>query len=270
MKTIKKNAVVFILLAALVLVIVSPGCKKKDEPAPEIPPATTMVMDFKDFKDTSSVTNKSTYVNWLHSAVNVGVWNIVLTVTLAIPVASFYESFNHPAEYHHQDEYWTWEYSFNSWGTHQAELTGFIEGDTVNWEMRIDNFLWYYGRSHTNKSGGYWMLNESKTQQTALLRIDYQRNSTGVSSIKYKNVAPASSTHYKNHGEYIEYGTVASAEYDRFYDIFLIDDNNTSENNLTEIEWAFSDKHGHVKDPKKFGDSEWHCWDTTFADASCQ
>ncbi|MFH2141473.1 MAG: hypothetical protein ABIJ97_03555 [Bacteroidota bacterium] len=270
MKTIKRNFLTYLILLVLVIAVINPGCKKKDEPAPEIPPTSTFLMDFNDFKDTSSVSSKTTHYNWLHSAGNVLVWNVVITIGLAIPVASFWEAFNHEAVYNHQDENWTWSYSFNSWGQHDAELMGYINGDSVVWEMRIDGFLWYYGHSHTNGSGGYWLLNESKLQPTPLLKIYWQRNSTGISSIKYQNVAPSSSTHYKNNGEYIQYGTVSSGEFDRFYDINLINDTNTTISNMTEIEWNFADKHGRVKDPKRFSNSEWHCWDINFADATCQ
>ncbi|MFH2094125.1 MAG: hypothetical protein ABIJ16_00390, partial [Bacteroidota bacterium] len=124
--------------------------------------------------------------------------------------------------------------------------------------------------SHTSQSGGYWILNESKTQQTPLLKISWAKNSDGSSFIKYTNVAAASSTHYKNRGEYIMYGTESSGEYDRFYDILLIDDIVTTVSNLTEIEWNFTDKHGRVKDPKHFNDSEWHCWDHFLNDVACQ
>lgn len=246
------------------------GCKKK-EPAPEMPPSGTMLMDFNDFKDTAGVSNKATHVNWLHSAANVGFWNVVITVGLAVPVASYVVALNQEAKWDKKTKTWTWEYNFNSFGSHHAELTAKLDGDTVIWKMYIDNFNWYYGHSHVNASGGYWMLNESVANQTPLLRIDWQRNSSGISSITYKNVAPSSSqNHFKNNGEYITYGTNASStEFDRFYNIFLKNDTNTTITNLTEIEWKFSDKHGRVKDPKKFGDQIWHCWNTAFEDVTC-
>jgi hypothetical protein len=113
------------------------------------------------------------------------------------------------------------------------------------------------------------MLNESPSHPTGLLRINWALNSSSISSIKYINVAPSTSSNYKNNGEYIQYGTVANTEFDRFYDIFMKNDTNTTLTNLTEIEWNYADKHGHVKDPNKFGDSNWHCWDTNFTDMVC-
>lgn len=269
MKNLSKKSFIYLMVGVLTFALVNSGCKKKDEPAPELPPQSSFLMDFT-FQD-QDTTSKAlhTYGNWGYSAINVGVWNIVITVGMAVPVASFVESFKHQAEYNAQDEYWTWSYNFDSWGQHSAELTGYLESDSVVWEMRIDGYLWYYGHSHTNGSGGYWMLKENKTQATNLIKIYWQKNSTGVTSIKYLNVADASSTQYKNNGEYIEYGTVSSGEYDRFYHIFLKDDTDPTLTNLTDIEWNFADKHGHVKDEKHFNDTEWHCWDTNLADITC-
>lgn len=265
----KTIGALIILITFIGLTIVDSGCRKK-EPAPAFPPASTMAFNNSAFSDTAGMSqNKSTYVNFFHSAVNVGFWNLILTVNLIIPVASYAVALEQDADYDNHDKTWTWDYNFNSFGVHHAELTAKLDGDTVDWRMKIDNFEWYYGRSNTNGSGGYWMLNESAAHPTGLIRIDWALNSSGISSIKYTNVAPASSDHYKNNGEYIQYGTVASAEFDRFYYIFLKDDNNTSLTNLINIEWNFADKHGHVKDPHKFTDSNWHCWDTNYADVVC-
>ena len=259
-----------ILITFFGLVLVDSGCKKK-EPAPNLPPATTMSFNSANFTDTAGMSGgKSTYVNFFHSAINVGFWNLMLTVTLAVPVVSYGVALDQEADYNNHDHTWTWDYNFTSWGVHHAELTAKLDGDTVDWKMEIDNFEWYYGRSHTNGSGGYWMLNESSSQPTHLLRIDWALNSAGVSSIKYTNVAPSSSSHFKNNGEYIWYGTVANApEFDRFYNIYMKDDINPLQTNLTEIQWNNADHHGHVKDPNKYSDSSWHCWDTNYIDVVC-
>ena len=259
---------IIILTIFIGLSTIEYGCRKK-EPAPAMPPSYTMAFNNAAFSDTAGMSaNKATHVNFFHSAINVGFWNLILTVTLAVPVASYAIALEQDADYDNHDKTWTWDYKF--WGVHHAVLTAKIEQDTVIWRMKINEFEWYYGHSHTNGSGGYWMLNESAAQPTNLLRIDWALNSSGVSSIKYTNVAPSTSNHYKNNGEYILYGTVANAEYDRFYDVFMKDDNNPTISNTTNIAWNFADKHGHVKDPNKFGDTNWHCWDTSYADIVCQ
>ena len=252
-----------VLLFAMSLIVFS-SCKKK-EPAPDIPSTSSMVMDFSQFSssdDTTATRDTSTYHNWGYSFANVAVWNTIITVGLALPVAAYRESFNHEAEYDSHAKTWTWSYSFGL--GHQAQLVSYFKGDTVVWEMTIDDFQWYYGHSHVDKSGGYWILNESKTQQRQLLRIDWHQNSDGTFNISYTNVAPATSSYGDENGGYISYG-VTTGEFDRFYHIY-----NKGEDNLTEIEWQKADRHGHVKDPKEFGDSDWHCWNTNLADITCQ
>ncbi|MFH2095304.1 MAG: hypothetical protein ABIJ16_06350, partial [Bacteroidota bacterium] len=82
-----------ILVPLIIIAMISEqGCKKEEEPAPEIPPSSTFLMDMT-FKD-QDTTNKdiATYQSWGYSAINVGVWNFVITLTFAVPVASFVES----------------------------------------------------------------------------------------------------------------------------------------------------------------------------------
>ena len=271
MKNRSVKLISFLLVTAFSFLVVFQGCKKDDDPALEIPPESTFLMDFSDFSSADDTTNSKgtksvqTYKNWGHSFVNIAVWSAVITVGLAVPVASFKEAFNHEAIYHPDEKTWTWSYNFDVNGTHEAELTGYVEEDSVVWEMRIDTFLWYYGRSHVDISGGYWILNESKNQQTQLLKIVWNRNSDdGTADITYTNVAPAGSGYHDNNGGYISYG-ITTGEYDRYYDIY-----NKWADNLTEIEWNASDKYGRIRDFKKFGDMNWHCWDTTLQDSNCQ
>lgn len=272
MKNRSVKLISFLLVIAFSFLIVFQGCKKDDDPALEIPPESTFLMDFSDFLSADDTTNSKgtksvqTYKNWGHSFVSVAVWNVVITVGLAVPVASFREAFNHEAIYHPDEKNWTWSYNVQvDTITYEAELTGYVEEDSVVWKMRIDDFLWYDGRSHVNISGGYWILYESKNQPTQLLRIDWNRNiDDGTADITYTNVAPEGSGFHDNNGGYIFYG-IKISEWDRFYDIY-----NKRADNLTEIEWNASNKNGRVRDFKKFGDMNWHCWDTTLQDSNCQ
>ena len=263
-----KNLLTVIVLIAF-LASMTTGCKKKDEPAPLIPGIETFKINFDDFGTASDTTSKGTkdvmsYQNWGHSFANVAIWNIIITVGLAVPVASFAEAFYHEAVYDSGDETWTWTYNFNAGGLHTAELTGYMTGDSVNWEMRIDDFLWYYGKSHENRTGGYWILNESKLVPTALLKIAWSNDGSGNASISYTNIAPSTSTHYAEHGGYIWYGATSETDFNRFYNIY-----NKGQDNLIEIEWNFANHNGHVKDSAKFGDENWHCWDTNLLDVTC-
>ncbi|MCK9401314.1 MAG: hypothetical protein M0Q51_15150 [Bacteroidales bacterium] len=256
----------FITLAFL---LATTGCKKEDEPAPGLPPQSSFVMDFSDFSnpgDTLGARDLSTYQNWGYSYANVVVWQTILTVGLAVPVASFLESFNHEAVYHPDQNNWTWSYNVTvNFAVYEAELTGYLEADSVVWEMRITksaeyaDFLWYYGKSALNESGGYWILQENPLSANELLRIDWHKYADGTVDISYTNIRPGD----PENGGYILYGT-ATTDFDRFYDLY-----NKGQDNLTEIEWSSINKNGHVKDPNHFGDDLWHCWDTNLMDVVC-
>jgi len=248
------------------------SCNKdenKDQPAPQLPPESSFVMDFSGFAnpdDTASTRELATYQNWGHSYVNVAVWNTIITIGMAVPVAAFYESFKHDAVYHPDESNWTWSYNFVAGGvTNEAELTGYIVSDTVNWEMRItkdgqyNDFLWFYGKNSFDRSGGYWILNENPTNPNELLQIDWKYEGGGIGDMKYTNIKPSGN----ESGGYIWYGTL-DGDMTRFYNIY-----NKGKDNHTDIEWNHEDLHGRVMDPNRFGDDLWHCWDTTLQDITC-
>ena len=90
-----------ILIIAIAAVGVMSGCKK-DKPAPGLPPTSSMVMDYSEFNSGGSgksahdggISPYDSSTAWGWAATNVVIWNVVLTVNLAIPVAAFVESFN--------------------------------------------------------------------------------------------------------------------------------------------------------------------------------
>ncbi len=265
-----KKVMFSMLVIGVIFSISFTSCKKEqNKPAPELPPQSSFVMDFSDFSnpdDTLASRELATYYNWGYAYANVAVWNTIIKVGLAVPVAAFKESFKHEAIYHPDENNWTWSYNFVAGGVmHEAELTGYILNDTVNWEMRItkdgqySDFLWYYGKNSYDRSGGYWILYEKPSNPSELLRIDWTYDGNGIGDIKYTNIVPGGD----ENGGYIYYGTM-DGDMTRFYHIY-----NKGKDNLTEIEWNHADHHGHVKDPLKYGDTDWHCWDTLLKDVDC-
>jgi hypothetical protein len=270
MKTLKAMFMALLLLCSAGIIFMTDGCKKdENKTAPDLPPKSSFVMDFQDFshpEDTLASREIETYKNWGFSYANVAVWNAIITVGLAIPVASFVESFNHEAIYHPDQNNWTWSYNFVvNTIPYEAVLTGYIQTDSVVWEMRITkggaftDFLWYHGKSAVAGTGGFWILLNNPDVPQELLRIDWNKNSDGTSDIRYTNIVPGGA----ENGGYIFYGTT-TADFDRFYHIF-----NKGQDNLTEIEWSSVVKNGHVRDPRHYIDDLWHCWDSTLKDIVC-
>jgi hypothetical protein len=270
-----------VITLASVLAAWFPGCGNDEDDVifqpPPIPPASTFVMDFSDFQAGGAKSAQAggphapvayTKNNWGWAAFNVAVWNAVLTLRLAIPVAAFLESFNHEPV-RHTDGTWVWSYNFYvNTVLHLAELHGKVTGGTVEWNMYVskqgeyEDFLWFTGVSDTAATEGSWTLNSDPANPTPLLGIPWHRNpAEGTGDIKYVNIIP---DHAEN-GGYIFYGITDDTPFDAFYDIY-----NKGADNHTDIEWDRTAKNGRVSDPDHFVDDAWHCWDTTLEDVDCE
>lgn len=295
-----KVSICIVLVLAL-LVIPLAGCSKTAGGQPDvatpptIPPESSFIIDFGNFMSPNQVTSSpggeglnvrpisflpgnalslpggydiGDFRNWGFAAFNVGIWNALVFVGLAIPVAAFVESFNHtPVQ---QPDYsWVWTYSVTVHEvTYTAELHGKYIEQGVRWDMYVtkqneySNFQWYYGESDLPATQGYWILKNNPANPADLLRIDWHRdlaNSTG--DIKYTNIIPGGA----ENGGYISYGITTQPVFNRFYDIF-----NKGQANHTYIEWNGATRAGRVKDSRHFDDDEWHCWDSDHRDTVCQ
>ena len=279
-----------ILIVALVAML-SGGCSSgvnstNASRPPQIPPQSTFVMDFNDFTQENSSFNPghasgavfagllpdgiSTAIkvnalgdrsNWGFAALNVGFWNLVGFVGLAIPVGAFVESIKQ-TPIKQPDNSWVWTYSITVQEiTYTAELHGkYIDSD-VRWDMYITkqneytDFLWYYGVSNSDNTQGYWVLKEKPARMDDLLRIDWHRNPANeTGDIKYTNIVPGG----VENGGYIAFTVNKNEPYNRSYTIY-----NKGKNETTYIEWSSTTKAGRVKDALHFGDDNWHYWDST-------
>jgi hypothetical protein len=249
-----------------------------DEP-PEIPPASTLVMDFDEFaaQDGGAAKGHPTNYdlttmqaapgsNWSWAALKVGVWSVVITVGLVVPVAAFLESFNHEPQ-QQSDGSWVWSYDVNVGGvTHTAELHALAVGGDIEWNMFISkeghytNFNWFSGVSNLIATEGTWALNKNPDDPTPLVGIDWTRNPADeTGDIRYTNIVPGG----PENGGYIYHGITTDA-FDAFFEIY-----NKGQDSLTYIEWNRTTKDGRIEDSARFGDEEWHCWDTDLQNTDC-
>lgn len=253
-----------------------PAGPANDQP-PDIPPASTMVMDFSEFNgsgnakvipdgrdpQTAQVINNG---NWGWSAIHVGVWSVIITVGLAVPVGSFAESFNHVPE-QLDDGTWVWSYDTVVSGiTYSAELHGLAVDGDIHWDMYVtkagdyENFHWFSGVSNLAGTAGTWTLNNSPNDPQPLLQIDWTRDlTTNTGDIRYTNVVPND----PENGGYIYYGS-STGNFDTFYEIY-----NKGQDNTMNIEWNRDPGDGRVKDASHFGDDLWHCWAVDQTDTNC-
>jgi hypothetical protein len=273
----KRSSLKAICLGLFVAAIAT-GCSDANAPegeAPELPPLNSFIMDFGDFTDAPlaaapmghAAPVAGTY--WTRSAVVVGVWNALLTITLAPPVAAFVASFNHQPEWNDEGNAWTWSYDFAVLAVqHSARLEARLITDGVRWDMYITRqgsfteFHWYSGVSNASGTSGTWSLNMSPADPAAFLDIEWSRSASGDTfELTYTNVVAGTA----GYGSYITHGVTGDTPYDAFYDLY-----GAEVDNLTEIEWNRLTKEGRTRDPAHFEDSAWRCWAGNLDNTTCQ
>ena len=272
MQFIRTLPILFVL--GIIVLIVSCEDDKTTNPqdqAPTIPPQTSMIINFDEFPDTSSIGAMDYQVvakrNWSWAAGHIAVWNSVLTLTLAIPVAAFVEAFNHqPIK--QSDGSWLWQYNITvQEALYTAKLNGKTVAEGVEWKMLLTkegeytDFEWFTGFSNLPASEGTWMLNKDPNSPSAFLSIEWNRNTQEeTADVKYTLLSPA----LPQDGSYIFYGKTNEVPLNRFYQIFKAESNN-----VIDIKWSYESYFGRVKDSIYFEDTNWHCWDDRLDDTDC-
>jgi hypothetical protein len=281
-----KKPVTISLIITLFFVLIG-GCSKKEDAPPALPSSKSLSIDFSNFKianksaDINSMLSEAaavTNVNWMLAVTTATVWNTLLTVTLAVPVAAFGKAMENTPVYI-QNKTWEWKYSVNALaGTYNATLTGQIKTDSIRWEMYISRdgvgsfaeFLWFSGRSALDGKSGQWVLNHGPLFQEPLLQIDWQLNGTEVGNIKYTYIRDRKDDRTTDFFKtsYIEYGLNSTA-LNAFYNVRFNNSTTTSDFKTVNIEWNTTNHNGHIKASHYYQDSNWHCWDNTGNDVTC-
>lgn len=272
MQFIRTLPILFVL--AIIVLIVSCEDDKTTNPqdqAPTIPPQSSMVINFEEFPDTASGSTPENRIlskrNWGWAAYNVSVWNSVLTLNLAIPVAAFAEAFNHqPIK--QTDGSWLWQYSVSVGEVlFTAKLFGKAVNEGVEWKMLLTkqgaytDFEWFTGFSNTTSTEGTWTLNKDPNTPNPFLYIEWKRNpQEGTADVKYSLISPTTPAD----GSYIFYGKTNEVPLNRFYLIY-----NAENTNLIEINWNYELHFGRIKDAIYFEDTNWQCWDDRLDDTNC-
>jgi len=262
---------------------------------PELPPLPSFLMDLSTFESAGGASSAvpsnailqfaafksplktaspfgdavwGDYTNWSFAAFQVGLWTVIITVGMAVPVAAFVAAF-HNIPLQQTDGSWVWSYSVRVAGSvYSARLRGQYIPQGVRWEMFISkegeftDFLWYYGESDLPPTGGFWILYDKPTHPVELIRIDWHQNAAdGASDIRYTNIEPGG----RENGGYIFHRiSPKDAPYDAYADIY-----NKGQDNHTYIEWNRTTQEGRVKDFKHFGDNDWHCWNGLHENIPC-
>jgi hypothetical protein len=234
-------------------------------------------MDFSNFAtESKSAINQNTVkgltagekTHWALASGVAGVWNLILAVNLAVPVASF-EAVVDKTPVYLDNKKWEWVHNFNViGGTYKARLTGQIGSDEVKWEMYVSKegagafaeLLWFEGTSKLDGKNGQWILNHSQAFPEPMLQIDWKVEGEKVGNIKYTYIREQKDDRTADlfKDSYIEYG-LTSNPLNAFY---TVHQNTGIANAFNDvfIEWNTTDHNGHIKAHYYFQDDLWHCW----------
>jgi hypothetical protein len=262
--------VLILILSALLL----HSCKKDKGEPPVLPPTESMTIDFSNFTTLKKsgdvlIGQKGTEnSSWEFAATVAGIWKLLVTTTLAVPVASFKLAVNQTPVYV-SEKNWQWSYTVSVASiTYKARLTGLIGSGDVKWKMYVTKegsggfteFLWFEGTSRLDGTAGQWILNESYASPTPLLQIDWTKSGSSIGNVKYKYLKENS---FKN--STIEYGQT-TATLNAFYTIHYYNGLKFSD---VYVEWNTTTYNGRVKCLEYLGDTNWYCWDANKINIVC-
>jgi hypothetical protein len=238
--------------------------------APILPSVETMAIDFGQMANEAKSAN-TVKTNWVYSATSVGIWNIIIGVTFAVPVACFAEAFNNqPTQIN--DLTWQWEYSVNfENSTYQARLQGIFISDQIQWRMYItktdsfDDFLWFEGTSEIGRRSGEWTFYHSPEFPERMIEIDWTTDGEKVGEITYSYVRELEDD--KFYGSTLTYG-LQNMEFDAYANIHAYNSNSDTFTD-TSIEWNRTNYAGRIMAEHIFADTEWHCWDQQANNTDC-
>ncbi len=268
------------LFAFLFAVLIFVSCDNDDsmKAAPEIPPVATMVVDFGKLGNDATKSAEFEKSNWLFSAATVGVWNLIIGTTFAVPVAAFQLAANQQPVLI-KDLTWQWEYPFEAFaGQFKARLVGKLESTKkIKWEMYIsktgidpfEGFLWFEGTSNTNGQDGQWILYHSPKSPLKTVQIDWKKENEKVGEIKYTYVREKNEQRLPDPlmGSTLTYG-LQEGPRDIYVTINAYDSGSKGMVE-TDIEWNHTQYDGRVKAAHHFKDTNWHCWDKDGNNADC-
>jgi hypothetical protein len=271
------------LLVIAFFSFIATSCEKSEDinTAPELPPYESMKIDFGNMADSEkSLATNSSSVNFAAAGITVGVWNVMLTLTLAVPVGAFYHSFSAEPVYL-GDNKWQWSYDVNGFAAkYKARLTGTLRINDIKWEMYIakegvgahEEFLWFEGTSNFDGNSGQWVLYHSYEVQEAILQIDWQKEAEKIGDVKYTYIRESDngSQDQLAKGSYLNYG-LQDATFDAFYSVHYVSRENLADGfNDVLIEWSTTAYNGRIKAMHYFQDDLWHCWDSAGLDTACE
>ena len=271
----KKSPIILIII--VLGVMYTAGCKKKDKGNPPVLPSyESMLIDFSNFisgsksgaSDASGIKGPNTG-NWQFASDVATVWKTSIETVIEVPLASLKVTDNFEPAYLSENN-WQWSYSFSAAGQqYKAKLTGEIRNVDIAWKMYITkegsggftDFLWVYGVSATDASGGEWIVKQSNSSPDEVFKITWTTANSEVSTVQYEYTKADG---FK--GSTIKFG-FASGALNSYYDIHYFASSLARFSDV-DIEWSSTSKNGRVKSADYLLGT-WYCWDANKVNTVC-
>ena len=259
------DKVKLLLIVLFLSTIVFNGCEKDKEEKLQLPPESAFSIDLSPFAQQAKSTAEpvpGTHTNFGIAAGTVTFWNIIIAVTVAIPVASYVKAFEYEPVRVSNDK-WKWSYNVNVLETiYSAELYGEVVGGEVEWEMYvsqqggISEFLMYDGSCNIQRTEGYWRLYENPLAPAEYLKIDWSYNwEEQTGTVRYTYTKEGIETK----GNYIEYGITTDTDYNAYYDLY-----SKPEDKYFNIKYNTTTHEGRIE-----YEGSWYCWDSQLYNVEC-
>lgn len=259
-KYLNFKSLVSIALTLSLLLAVTSCDKEPVADRPDLPPVESLVMDFSAFDEQPGAQKAAdlSYENFTHAYLSVFFWNLASTITMALPVVAYGYALEQTPVYM-GDNTWEWSFDFPLNGlNYTATLTGArISNEKFSMEMVIalaiapnQGVKWFDGEVRYDHTHASWKFYEEGT--VVVLEAEWNKDfETEEGDLTYTYVKPDQ----EETGSYIMLSYMPEEVYDAAYTISLA-------SNETFIEWNLATIEGRVKDLAKFGDTNWHCWES--------
>ena len=244
------------------------GCKDEstnpqDEPeAPGLPPQGSMSFDFDSFPQAPPPRAPLSQANFTAAALSVAVIGVGVTLVTALPELAFAAALSTQPTYE-GDNTFLWHFAWNGLGAGEIDLRGTLDGDHVNWSLRLtnndtlDHTLWYEGQSSLTNNSGYWIfyaIQDDPSAQSA--RVDWSFVSEEDSELVFENIRVGD----EHEGDRLTFtldGTTRTIEF-----------HPGDGGDVSFVTWDSETGAGSLQVPSYNGGEE-ACWDETLQDVDC-
>ncbi|HKK46064.1 MAG TPA: hypothetical protein VJ964_11125 [Balneolaceae bacterium] len=235
---------------------------------PELPPSSSMNMDFSGFQNNQKINNTETQSsnNFGHAVAAAIIMKAVVDANLVIPKILLTAAANSDAQLNDNDK-WEWSYSKTADGnTYSVRLVASRDGSgTITWDCYVTNSnlnlndqLFFSGTTNSDATEGTWTYYnlQNTGSQEEVSQINWTVNGQDNVNLKLQ----VTSDRNDNKGDYIKYtfdGTLKTATY---YD--------ASTDETTEIQINVDTHIGYFISPN-YNNGMQSCWDNSFQDTAC-